>query len=155
MNEKPVLTLRRDRRPIATVVRIAGGGRVVSDEDLLAPLVERPGRTRPAASTSRRNPTRRAFRPGASITPQADTAPASDGNATPCRTNDPDLWFSDDAADIASAKRACTGCPRLAACLEGSLDRDEPFGIWGGLTAKERRRVLTRNSRRLPAAASA
>ena len=66
-----------------------------------------------------------------------------------CRTvtNAADLFFSEDIGEIAAAKRVCAGCPVLAPCLEGALERREPWGVWGGqlfmggkmLTVKRRR----------------
>lgn len=42
------------------------------------------------------------------------------------------LFFSEDLHDIARAKTICGGCPVLAECLEGAIDRREPWGVWGG-----------------------
>ncbi|MEL7210751.1 MAG: WhiB family transcriptional regulator, partial [Actinomycetota bacterium] len=42
------------------------------------------------------------------------------------------LFFSEELQDIAAAKRICAGCPVMAECLEGALDRREPWGVWGG-----------------------
>ncbi|MFG2619557.1 WhiB family transcriptional regulator [Streptomyces sp. NPDC048507] len=42
-----------------------------------------------------------------------------------------------------AAKRVCAGCPVRTACLEHALSTREPFGVWGGLTEEERRRLLT------------
>ena len=42
------------------------------------------------------------------------------------------LFFSDELQDIAAAKRICAECPVLAPCLEGALERREPWGVWGG-----------------------
>ncbi len=42
------------------------------------------------------------------------------------------LFFSEELQDIAAAKRICALCPVLAECLEGALDRREPWGVWGG-----------------------
>ena len=61
--------------------------------------------------------------------------------------NAADLFFSEDIGEIAAAKRVCADCPVLAECLEGALERREPFGVWGGqlfmngkmLTVKRRR----------------
>jgi WhiB family transcriptional regulator, redox-sensing transcriptional regulator len=52
-----------------------------------------------------------------------------------CR--DPDgslsrLFFSDELHDIARAKTICAACPVLTPCLEGALERREPWGVWGG-----------------------
>lgn len=41
--------------------------------------------------------------------------------------------------EIEAAKRVCRRCPVLNACREWALDTGEPYGVWGGLTAAERR----------------
>jgi WhiB family redox-sensing transcriptional regulator len=43
-----------------------------------------------------------------------------------------DLFFSDQIPDIIEAKRICAACPVLAPCLQGALERREPWGVWGG-----------------------
>jgi len=50
----------------------------------------------------------------------------------PCRTFDPDLWFSDSPADLELAKSLCMECPLRAECLAGAIERGEPWGVWGG-----------------------
>jgi len=42
------------------------------------------------------------------------------------------LFFSDNVIDIARAKAMCGLCPLQASCLEGALEREEPWGVWGG-----------------------
>jgi WhiB family redox-sensing transcriptional regulator len=42
------------------------------------------------------------------------------------------LFFSEELGDIAAAKRICAGCPVIEPCLQGALDRREPWGVWGG-----------------------
>ena len=42
------------------------------------------------------------------------------------------LFFSDELQDIAAAKRICALCPAMADCLEGAIERREPWGVWGG-----------------------
>jgi WhiB family redox-sensing transcriptional regulator len=42
------------------------------------------------------------------------------------------LFFSDHIADIARAKAMCQLCPLRASCLEGAIEREEPWGVWGG-----------------------
>lgn len=54
------------------------------------------------------------------------------GRDLPCRVEDPELWFADDPADLELAKVYCRECPVRAACLAGALDRQEPWGVWGG-----------------------
>jgi len=58
-----------------------------------------------------------------------------------------DVFFSEELQDIAEAKRICATCPAVAPCLEGAIEREEPWGVWGGqlfmngkvLTVKRRR----------------
>ena len=42
------------------------------------------------------------------------------------------LFFSDNVIDIARAKAMCGLCPLRADCLAGALEREEPWGVWGG-----------------------
>ena len=42
------------------------------------------------------------------------------------------LFFSDNVVDIARAKAMCGLCPLQADCLAGALEREEPWGVWGG-----------------------
>jgi WhiB family redox-sensing transcriptional regulator len=42
------------------------------------------------------------------------------------------LFFSEELQDIARAKTICSECPVIAPCLEGALERREPWGVWGG-----------------------
>jgi hypothetical protein len=42
------------------------------------------------------------------------------------------LFFSDDIIDIARAKAICAKCQLSVACLSGALEREEPWGVWGG-----------------------
>jgi WhiB family redox-sensing transcriptional regulator len=43
-----------------------------------------------------------------------------------------ELFFSEQLDDIARAKAICAGCPLADPCLEGAIDRREPWGVWGG-----------------------
>jgi WhiB family transcriptional regulator, redox-sensing transcriptional regulator len=49
----------------------------------------------------------------------------------PC-TDDPELFFAEAPADVEAAKALCQGCRIRLACLEGALERREPWGVWGG-----------------------
>jgi WhiB family redox-sensing transcriptional regulator len=42
------------------------------------------------------------------------------------------LFFSEDLLDIARAKHLCSTCPLLARCRADALERNEPWGVWGG-----------------------
>ena len=50
----------------------------------------------------------------------------------PCRVNDPELWFAELPQDVEAAKALCRDCPLLVECLQGALERAEPWGVWGG-----------------------
>ena len=50
----------------------------------------------------------------------------------PCRNNDPELWFAEQTARVEQAKALCRECPLVEACLAGALEREEPWGVWGG-----------------------
>lgn len=60
---------------------------------------------------------------------------------------DPELWSEEGRGEEADARRqlavlVCMGCPVRSECLNDALDRQEPDGVWGGFTEKERRRML-------------
>ena len=52
-----------------------------------------------------------------------------------------DEWFPDKGGSTREAKKVCRGCEVVADCLEYALEHDERFGIWGGLSERERRRL--------------
>ncbi|WP_374929075.1 WhiB family transcriptional regulator [Kytococcus sedentarius] len=54
------------------------------------------------------------------------------GQGLPCLENDPDTWFADTPAGVEHAKSLCHGCPVRTLCLEGAVERREPWGVWGG-----------------------
>jgi WhiB family redox-sensing transcriptional regulator len=58
-----------------------------------------------------------------------------------CLGVDPDLFFPERGASTREAKAVCRSCEVRAECLEYALDHGEKFGIWGGLSERERRRV--------------
>ncbi|SEO48382.1 WhiB family transcriptional regulator [Trujillella endophytica] len=58
-----------------------------------------------------------------------------------CAETDPEAFFPEKGGSTREAKRVCTGCTVRAECLEFALASDERFGIWGGLSERERRRV--------------
>lgn len=55
---------------------------------------------------------------------------------------DPDLWYSDSIPDQRLAITICNGCPVKAQCLIDANERSEPYGVFGALTARERRLTL-------------
>jgi WhiB family redox-sensing transcriptional regulator len=61
-----------------------------------------------------------------------------------CAQTDPEAFFPEKGGSTREAKRVCTGCEVRAECLEYALAHDERFGIWGGLSERERRRLKRR-----------
>lgn len=60
-----------------------------------------------------------------------------------CRGAEPDELFVPGAAQN-RAKAVCLGCPVRTECLADALDNRTEFGIWGGMTERERRALLRR-----------
>jgi WhiB family redox-sensing transcriptional regulator len=58
-----------------------------------------------------------------------------------CLGVDPDLFFPERGASTREAKEVCRGCVVREDCLEFALVNGEKFGIWGGLSERERRRL--------------
>jgi WhiB family redox-sensing transcriptional regulator len=58
-----------------------------------------------------------------------------------CAQTDPEAFFPEKGGSTREAKRICSGCEVRAECLEYALANDERFGIWGGLSERERRRL--------------
>ncbi|MCY3785142.1 MAG: WhiB family transcriptional regulator [bacterium] len=58
-----------------------------------------------------------------------------------CLGVDPDLFFPERGASTKEAKRVCGACVVRQECLEYALENGEKFGIWGGMSERERRRV--------------
>jgi WhiB family redox-sensing transcriptional regulator len=58
-----------------------------------------------------------------------------------CRQAKPDELFVRGAAQN-KAKQLCAGCPVRTECLAEALDNEIEWGVWGGMTERERRAVL-------------
>ena len=58
-----------------------------------------------------------------------------------CMGVDPDLFFPERGASTREAKEVCRGCVVREDCLEYALSNGEKFGIWGGMSERERRRI--------------
>ena len=68
-----------------------------------------------------------------------------------CAQTDPEAFFPEKGGSTREAKRVCMSCEVRVQCLDYALENDERFGIWGGLSERERRRV--RLQRRSPLSA--
>jgi WhiB family transcriptional regulator, redox-sensing transcriptional regulator len=61
-----------------------------------------------------------------------------------CAQTDPEAFFPEKGGSTREAKRVCLACEVRAECLDYALAHDERFGIWGGLSERERRRLKRR-----------
>lgn len=61
-----------------------------------------------------------------------------------CAQTDPEAFFPEKGGSTRDAKKVCGACNVKAQCLEYALANDERFGIWGGLSERERRRLRKR-----------
>ncbi|MDE0232601.1 MAG: WhiB family transcriptional regulator [bacterium] len=69
-------------------------------------------------------------------------------NYANCLGADTDLFFPERGSSTRKAKAICGECQVKLECLDFALDNGERFGIWGGLSERERRRVRHERSRR-------
>lgn len=70
---------------------------------------------------------------------QIETLPwASDAK---CLQAEPETFFPEKGGSTREAKRICAACSVRAECLEYALENDERFGVWGGLSERERRKL--------------
>ena len=60
------------------------------------------------------------------------------------------IFFSEDLGDIARAKRICADCPSLTLCLEAAIDRNEPWGVWGGQLFRKGKILANKRGRGRP-----
>ncbi len=61
-----------------------------------------------------------------------------------CAQTDPEAFFPEKGGSTRDAKKICTTCDVRSECLEYALQNDERFGIWGGLSERERRKLKRR-----------
>jgi WhiB family transcriptional regulator, redox-sensing transcriptional regulator len=66
-----------------------------------------------------------------------------------CLDADPEAFFPEKGGSTREAKRICAACPVRDECLDYALEHDERFGIWGGLSERERRRAKRVSVRRV------
>jgi WhiB family transcriptional regulator, redox-sensing transcriptional regulator len=70
-----------------------------------------------------------------------DGSPASWRARALCAETDPEAFFPEKGGSVREAKKVCRSCEVTAECLEYALENDERFGVWGGLSERERRRI--------------
>jgi WhiB family transcriptional regulator, redox-sensing transcriptional regulator len=78
-------------------------------------------------------------RPRLSLVPEAPADQWQDKAL--CAQTDPEAFFPEKGGSTREAKKICLGCEVRHECLDYALAHDERFGIWGGLSERERRRL--------------
>jgi WhiB family redox-sensing transcriptional regulator len=63
-----------------------------------------------------------------------------------CKDHDPDTFFPVTPEAEHEAIRICQGCPVRLDCLEFALEARVRFGVWGGMTEKQRRALVRRSA---------
>lgn len=61
-----------------------------------------------------------------------------------CAQTDPETFFPDKGGSTRAAKRTCTACPERTACLDYAIATQQRFGVWGGLSERDRRVLVRR-----------
>jgi WhiB family redox-sensing transcriptional regulator len=61
-----------------------------------------------------------------------------------CAQVDTDIFYPEKGGSTKEAKRVCRSCPVLSDCLNYALDNTERFGVWGGMSERERRKLAER-----------
>ena len=63
-----------------------------------------------------------------------------------CAQTDPEAFYPEKGHSPKPAKKVCADCPVQALCLEYALAHDERYGVWGGLSERERRELKTKTA---------
>lgn len=63
-----------------------------------------------------------------------------------CAQTDPEAFFPEKGGSTREAKKVCLGCDVRSECLDFAVANEERFGIWGGLSERERRKLYKRNA---------
>jgi WhiB family redox-sensing transcriptional regulator len=77
-------------------------------------------------------------------TPSLDAALLGWQDLALCAETDPEAFFPEKGGSTREAKKVCGGCEVRKDCLEYALASDQRFGIWGGLSERERRKLKRR-----------
>ena len=75
---------------------------------------------------------------------EAETEEGSWQERALCAQTDPEAFFPEKGGSPREAKKVCLTCEVRQDCLESALSNDERFGIWGGLSERERRKLKKR-----------
>jgi WhiB family redox-sensing transcriptional regulator len=78
--------------------------------------------------------------------PDEDGGPLEWQQRALCAQTDPEAFFPEKGGSTREAKKVCGSCEVRSECLDYALANDERFGIWGGFSERERRRLKQRRS---------
>jgi len=76
--------------------------------------------------------------------PETEENPLAWQTDSLCAQTDPEAFFPEKGGSTREAKKICGSCEVRNSCLEYALENDERFGIWGGLSERERRKIRKR-----------
>lgn len=76
------------------------------------------------------------------LTTQSSSADTNFYEDALCAQIDPETFFPEKGHSSKAAKAMCLRCEVRTACLQLAIDNDEEFGVWGGLSARERRNLV-------------
>lgn len=63
-----------------------------------------------------------------------------------CQNTDPEIFYPDKGGTATDAKKVCRSCDEQDPCLQWALDHDERYGVWGGLSPGQRKKLLGKGS---------
>ncbi len=75
------------------------------------------------------------------LEPEQDGRDLTWQDAALCSQVDGEIFFPEKGGSTRAAKRVCAACTVRSECLEFALETDQPHGIWGGMSERERRRL--------------
>jgi WhiB family redox-sensing transcriptional regulator len=76
---------------------------------------------------------------GQALKPEYSVFWKADGN---CRTYPAEVFYPEDGAGVARAKKICSSCPVETICLEFAIANGEKNGVWGNTSVRERRHIF-------------
>jgi hypothetical protein len=68
----------------------------------------------------------------------------ADYTSAVCAQVDPEVFYPEKGVSTADARWVCSGCPLRFTCLFEAIENHERFGVWGGLSERERRVLVNR-----------
>ncbi len=131
----------------ATPIALVGVDRLDTSVQIIDLLVAELERTRRDRNLAERDAPLRSVQGGDPVTVQFDLPDLSWMDDAACIGVDADLFFPVRGESTTEAKEVCRGCVVREQCLDLALANGEKFGIWGGLSERERRPL--RRARRL------